>query len=659
MSIGCRKSNALLVATLTVLLSGCGLNVPTNLDSAGDPLPPHAVIRLGTVRFLPEPNRTDVIQYSSDGKYLATAGFAGTGALHPQVHVWERQTGRDVTPTDLKKVDATGISWMPTGHRFVTSHASGNRWAGLRMWTIGKDRPVSLTRIDPGYLTVICAPAGEHIAARTEEEEIVLFDSNGKEEFRFPFNGKQQTFNVARVMDFSPDCQRLAVVSDVGIDIYDLTRQTRTSTIATTAKFINCVRFLPDGASVAIATDKGSRIVSVESGDSHEKVFGNGFIENVAVSSEGRWLINAAHQGPGTIWDLNTGKSTCDLHLGDTTGGIAFAPDNSELAISTRRISFLETGTWKDRPTGDGHDAMIANGILADNAIWTGEYGPVIRKWNLRDGAPLDSINRMSATTSAIAFTSESELAVAGLIAEIDILDIQTRKLVSSLDGREPYTSALAYSPPQHRLISAGPDGFVHGWDYDRESRTFSNIFEQSIGIKPARPQLAVSPDGKFCACGNAPSGHVYLLRTADGSCCWTADMATSRSLFSPVAFTSDSKQVATIESDLDFATNEFIQSVHFRDCSTGKSTRQLECKAIDITAIAISQDTQFAAVAVLQNDFVNQIQIWSIPQNRLIKNLTGHFECAHWLSFTSDSKRLISLSPDTGLVWSLEQIVK
>ncbi|MEI8379056.1 MAG: WD40 repeat domain-containing protein [Planctomycetota bacterium] len=659
MSIGCRRSNALLVATLTVLLSGCGLNVPSNLDSAGDPLPPHAVIRLGTLHFLPEPNRTDVIQYSSDGKYLVTAGFTGTGALHSRVHVWERQTGRDVTPTDLKKVEATGISWMPIGHRFVTSHAAGNRWAGLRMWTIGRDRPVSLTRSDPGYLTVICAPAGEHIAARTEKEEIVLFDSNGKEEFRFPFSGKQRSFNVARVMDFSPDCQRLAVVSDVGIDIYDLTRQARTSTIATTSKSINCVRYLPDGTSVAIATDRGSRIVPVESGDAHEKVFGNEFVENVAVSSDGRWLVNAAYVGPGTIWDLNTGKSTCDLHPGETNGGIAFALDNSELAISTRRISFLEIGTWKDRPTGDGHDARIANGILADNAIWTGEYGPVIRKWDLRDGAPLDSINRMSATTSAITFTSESELAVAGLIAEIDILDIQTKKLVSSLEGSEPYTSALTYSPQQHRLISAGPDGVVHGWDYDRESRTFSSIFEQSIGIKPARPQLAVSPDGQFCACGNAHGGYVYLLRTVDGSYCWEAGMATSRSLYSPVSFTSDSKQVETMKSGYDYTTNEVIQSVQFRDCSTGKIKSQLECKAMEITAIAISQDTQFAAVAVLQNDYVNQIQIWSIPQNRLIKNLTGHFECAHWLSFTSDAKRLISLSPDTGLVWSLEQVVK
>ena len=655
---GIRRSIAQMFITLMVLLVGCSKHVETKLDSIGDPLPPHASLRLGTLRFLPAPSWTDVIQYSYDGTHLATAGFTGTGTLRPQIQIWERRSGRDITPAKLKDVEATGIAWMPGGNRFLTSHTSDNRWAGLKVWTVGRDNPDSIVSKDQGFLTVVCARTADRFAARTDQEEIVIFDAKGIEEFRFPFRGKQRAYNVANVIDFSFDGKSLAAVSESGVEIYDLATRVRTVTLKSPADYMNCVRFLPDGRSIAVATNQGTHIIPIGSDNTDITVFGSENVENIAVSSDGRWLANSAFigSGAGSVWELKSGKRLCSLHVG-INGGIAFAPNDSELAVSTRRISFVETETWKERPTNDGHFADIAGGILVDNELWTGEFGPLIRQWSLTDGTSHEVFNRGFATTSAMAFISNTELAVAGLAPEIDILSMESQKVVVNIEGSEPSTTALAYSPQHRRLISAGPEGIARGREFHQESQTYSSVFEQAIGIKPSRPTLAVSPDGEFLACGNASWGYAYLLKASDGHRCWAADTATSRSLSSPVAFTPDSKQVATIASGLDSATNQIFQCVRFLDTATGETLNEFDCKAPSITAIAISPDGQFAAVATVRNDAANEIQIWSMRASRRIGTLAGHYDPAHWLTFTRDSTRLISLSSDTGLVWDLEHV--
>ena len=60
-------------------------------DRYGDPLPPGAIARLGTIRLRHEANMTTGVAFSIDGKWMATATNNA-----PDINVWNIATGERV-----------------------------------------------------------------------------------------------------------------------------------------------------------------------------------------------------------------------------------------------------------------------------------------------------------------------------------------------------------------------------------------------------------------------------------------------------------------------------------------------------------------------------------------------------------------------------------
>jgi RNA polymerase sigma factor (sigma-70 family) len=86
------------------------VNVPAE-DAFGDPLPPGAVARLGTLRFRTADFPKFIVP-SADGKRLVSA----TGHLDSRLAIWETDTGkliREVTPAGYPWPEA--ICWLPDG----------------------------------------------------------------------------------------------------------------------------------------------------------------------------------------------------------------------------------------------------------------------------------------------------------------------------------------------------------------------------------------------------------------------------------------------------------------------------------------------------------------------------------------------------------------
>ena len=67
------------------------------IDRYGDPLPPGALMRLGTVRFRHGGLGIHDAAYSPDGKILATAGESG------KIHLWEAATGKQIALLEGEK----------------------------------------------------------------------------------------------------------------------------------------------------------------------------------------------------------------------------------------------------------------------------------------------------------------------------------------------------------------------------------------------------------------------------------------------------------------------------------------------------------------------------------------------------------------------------
>jgi hypothetical protein len=141
---------ALAAAGLTHAAAPPGLLV----DLYGDPLPPGAVARLGTVRWR-SPIRISACGFVADGKHVATAHGADLGDQDPSrgsaLSLWDLKTGRLVRTireqvTPFRNGLAGGLAFTPDGARVLSADAlfekegAGldleDRHPGLFLWVV-------------------------------------------------------------------------------------------------------------------------------------------------------------------------------------------------------------------------------------------------------------------------------------------------------------------------------------------------------------------------------------------------------------------------------------------------------------------------------------------------------------------------------------------
>ncbi len=644
---------------IAALFEGCGQSPrkiappppPQRFDLVGDPLPLHAEQRLGSLRFLPR-FRTDRIAYSADGKFFATAAYAEIGTDPTGIQIWNRATGQNVTPEYLRGVDITGFAWAPQGARVLVLH----RYAGAIIWDVetGNSRPIRDDHVR--YTSAAWSPAGDRIAFRSDSE-ILLLDLLGLTKRRWRFTGQDKSFPTTQVLAFTPDGTQLAIVTDSGIDMHDVDTGSLITHLATHAESINGICMLPTGQGLGLATKHGVIVLPVDAAMA-PVTLGEKLTGNVAVSPDGKWLAAAELGGYGefALWDLATFQRVELVER--SQGGVAFSPDSSEIAVADRRIKFLETGSWNARPTGEEHTGMIGTGLVSNEHVWTGEIGPALREWNWKNGTSFRTLHRNSGTAISLALIGERQLAVAGGNPVIDVFDFHEGTIAYSLSSGTDNVFRLIFSKSHNRLVSSDAHACVKGWDLNHRQ----TVFEFTLGTtgRANLPiELAISPRGDTFVCGNPMKGTVSLHKMDDGAEVWHVKQLDFSAVFFPVAFSPDSKHIATVTARPDQSQQSGIDwSLVLLDPADGRERALLNCKFDTISALAISPDCRLIAACGRETSDEHQIGVWSLPDGRELATFSGHRDYSWWSGFSPDGQKLISTSQDTtAIVWDLKHL--
>jgi WD40 repeat protein len=644
---------------LCFLVASCSGSAGPKTDSPYEALPAYAICRLGSTQFLLNRGETDCLTYSADGKYLASAGFESYGAVPPEVCVWEVATGKNVTPQGLRGIEPTGISWAPEGARFITSRNVQPGVLGLNVWTIGDAKPVSLKNATLSCFSVVWSPLGDCIAACLQDSnDVVLLDLQGKELRRVPFVGTKGVIRCSHVIEFTPDGQELIVVARGNACFYKVTTGAMTRQIALPDdERVWAIRHFPKSETLAISMKNGIRIHHYTKPDAKVVVLGNKCPVSVEVSPDERWLATAGFDG-SVLWDLTTGTASIG-QLSEHCMGVAFAPDGSELAVGTERISFLQTGTWQNVRNADEHHGQLTSGVMSGNHFWSGEVGPTLREWDYERGIGLRSLQRKKGTTVALAKIDDQRIAIAGGIPEIEIRNLSDEKTLFTLLGHVEATTSIVYSEKHRRLISTGRDGKLRAWGIESQAL----VFEESISENPEAmtwPDLFVSPDGETFACVDSMISGVQLYSVGTGKRLWKASTGERQAIFLPVAFTPDSQQIACLVEHVDRIAGTLSFSVRILNTKSGEEISRLNCNVVSIYSICISPDGRFAALCIGQLNDQREIQIWSLESCTLVASFSGFQRFARAASFSPDGEKLITLSTDTtGLVWDVKRAIR
>ena len=442
--------------------------------------------------------------FSPDGTRLV-ANYANA-----PIRLWDVTTGQSLK-TLTQNAKMWGIlKFSQDGKTLACQKQSGE----IELWdvatkilrtTLGEDLRIPIH-------TLAFSPDAKTVVAANPNGEIRIWNANTGAEVSVFSTAHTRKFGA---LAFSPDSTRLASGHINTIMLWDARTFTQLSNRVDTNAWINAVVFSPDG----------STLNSVKSFSFKKRTRGPFIKEGVRSTL--------------SLWDTRTGDKLSDLpvesYLGElpklsgvqnssssTTGAIGvvvFSQNGSMLATAlnskkaTKDYRFtLHLWNIPHRTvnlTLKGHtDTVNALAFTAEGqTLASGSDDGTIRLWETSTGTEILKLE--SGKTRALAFSTDGKILASVSssirIYKIQLWDIATGSLLTSIKGENNPENVLAFSPDSKILASGSRDGTIQLWDVDT-----GNKLSTLKGHVDWVNALVFSADGNTLASGSQ-DGAIFL----------------------------------------------------------------------------------------------------------------------------------------------------
>jgi RNA polymerase sigma factor (sigma-70 family) len=479
------------------------------LDRLGDPLPPGAILRLGTARWR-HPWGVTGIAFTADGKRLVSASGH-------KLHVWEPATGKE-----LRRLDATnimGLAISPVGG-VLASAQNGN----AQVWDLATGKP-RFSR-DTTSLAVAISPDGRVLATggrtRAKADQVVLWDLRTGARLRSLSADMYQVFRLA----FSPDGKSLAAVAcgnpdfsppvgsrseivslwDVGTGrLHELEGHTGGAT---------SLAFAPDGKVLATgghdgtlllwdtATRKRLRAVTIaEEVYFHRKGNGidSGGIRALAFAPDGKTIASANHDGTVRLFEAATGKQLRVLRgHANSVADVVFSPDGKTLASAgaDQAVRLWDATTGALRNPHPGHDGRTESVLLSPDgrrAVTAGR-DRTVRIWDLTTGQEVLVLREFKSAVQSVALSPGGNLLAVGLEkGDIQLRDAGSGAVRRELKGHSGMVRSLSFSPDGKRWPRPSRPGRTVIWrGKKRSARCGSGMSARARNCRASRATATI-----------------------------------------------------------------------------------------------------------------------------------------------------------------------
>jgi WD40 repeat protein len=602
------------------------------VDLHGDPLPPHAVARLGTLRF----RGTNTVQQAAavpGGKQLLGLGFEPAGIV-----LWDATSGKEI-----RRFERPGRRPAP-------------KEAGV-----------------PFYLSVsfgsfAVSPDGRTLVAATVDESgldcpMLLYDlATGRKLAEWPGHPSQGRTGYPHLAFVTPTL--LVSAGDSRIDgsvrVWDVSKGRE-------------IRRLPLPA--------GSQVSAIEPSPNREQIF-------IAAweKEQSFWMA----------WEVATGKLVHqEIGLPGVCPKLALSPDGKSLALAMGTIDPKECTEmrvysgpgWKERRRWQAHDGEDAGRCSVafspdGKTIATGGADGKVRRWDAATGKELGpAIEPHRRHCQNVAYLDADTLFTFGWQEPVNFWDRETAKPKRLFVGAEWQITALAYSPDGRHLATGGDDGEpIRVWEaasgkqvallrdgiFDVTCLRFSpdgtslisgdyggsiRWWEWAKGSTPAKRHVcenkgivrcsAFSPDGKSLAAGD-DVGMVRVCAVSSGRLLHTLEaLGADGQLVTALAFFPDGQTLLACSP---------VDGVHQWDLTTGKEVRRVKHEQLGHANSVSGLATSPAGRWVYSASYDGSISVWEAASGRLariLKEKTPDCNGPVSIALSPDGTRLAACTGD------------
>jgi RNA polymerase sigma factor (sigma-70 family) len=618
-------------------------------DALGDPLPPRALLRLGTIRFRPG-GGVQALAFLPGGHTIVSTGFKG-------IYFWDAATGKERRRIKTSDEWLRPFALSPDGKVLAMP-----RGEIIQLWETktGKE----LHKLESNAICLAFSHDGRRLACVDQKNTLVLWDwCNRKEERRMVT--KQRPINQ---VGFGPDDRSVYAWDDQNLSAWDATSGKTLppfsypdpKKIGFFSTYLDRLVLSPDGKQMARSILKQT-VGVYEAGTWREvRQIKAGNVRVEAFTPDGKGLLVANEEG-SVLWDVKQGK---EIYRIRDVGVPAFSADGRVMALCRMHedsIRLYDAATGKRLRPLPGHESAVDHVLFSPDGrliATRGFFDCTVRLWDARNAKGLHVFGGPAAHENngySLAFSPDgARLAWGDWGGRIYVVDPRSGRELSRwiVDKKIKTVQSVIFSPDGRSLITASY-GVTNG---TQPRPLLFQVWDAATGKETARSQSMSGPG--FGPPELSPDGKMVLMQENGG---WTLREVIRRRALARLqmpdtvqrfwffAFSPDSRTLAA--STLQNAR----VTLRLWETASGIELLTLPVRDSSDGRVAFSADSRLLALGGSES-----IRLWDLATRQEVLRLRGHDVTVHSLCFSPNGKTLASgLSNGSVLIWDLSPLPK